>query len=41
MAAMEYEYLYDVLGLYWDWKIQPLPSIGKGEVKVAVRRQDS
>jgi RNA-directed DNA polymerase len=19
------EYLYDVLGLYWDWKIQPLP----------------
>jgi group II intron reverse transcriptase/maturase len=20
------EYLYDVLGLYWDWKIQPLPS---------------
>jgi group II intron reverse transcriptase/maturase len=25
------EYLYDVLGLYWDWKIQPLP--GVGEVK--------
>jgi RNA-directed DNA polymerase len=25
------EYLYDVLGLYWDWKIQPLP--GAGEVK--------
>jgi len=20
------EYLYDVLGLFWDWKIQPLPS---------------
>jgi len=20
------EYLYDVLGLYWDWKIRPLPS---------------
>ncbi len=20
------EYLYDVLGLYWDWKIHPLPS---------------
>jgi hypothetical protein len=19
------EYLYDVLGLYWDWKVQPLP----------------
>ena len=35
------EYLYDVLGLYWDWKIQPLPGIGKGEVKVAVGRQDS
>jgi len=25
------EYLYDVLGLYWDWKIQPLP--GVAEVK--------
>lgn len=24
------EYLYDVLGLYWDWKIQPLPGLGKG-----------
>src|SRR6266851_743181 len=24
------EYLYDVLGLYWDWKIQPLPGVGKG-----------
>jgi RNA-directed DNA polymerase len=22
------EYLYDVLGLYWDWKIQPLPGLG-------------
>jgi RNA-directed DNA polymerase len=22
------EYLYDVLGLYWDWKIQPLPGAG-------------
>jgi RNA-directed DNA polymerase len=21
------EYLYDVLGLYWDWKIQPLPGV--------------
>jgi group II intron reverse transcriptase/maturase len=30
------EYLYDVLGLYWDWKIQPLPGVGRGEVKVAV-----
>jgi len=25
------EYLYDVLGLYWDWKIQPLPGIGEGK----------
>jgi group II intron reverse transcriptase/maturase len=25
------EYLYDVLGLYWDWKVQPLP--GADEVK--------
>jgi group II intron reverse transcriptase/maturase len=24
------EYLYDVLGLYWDWKIQPLPGVAKG-----------
>jgi RNA-directed DNA polymerase len=23
------EYLYDVLGLYWDWAIQPLPGLGK------------
>ena len=23
------EYLYDVLGLYWDWKIQPLPGVGR------------
>jgi hypothetical protein len=35
------EYLYGVLGLYWDWKIQPLPGVGKGVVKVAVGRQDS
>ena len=35
------EYLYDVLGLYWDWKIQPLPGVGEGNVKVAVRHQDS
>jgi RNA-directed DNA polymerase len=21
------EYLHDVLGLYWDWKIQPLPGV--------------
>jgi RNA-directed DNA polymerase len=34
------EYLYDVLGLYWDWKIQPLPGVGGGEAKVAVGRQD-
>ncbi|HSW62295.1 MAG TPA: group II intron reverse transcriptase/maturase [Dissulfurispiraceae bacterium] len=25
------EYLYEVLGLYWDWKIQPLPGLGKGK----------
>jgi RNA-directed DNA polymerase len=24
------EYLYNVLGLYWDWKIQPLPGVGAG-----------
>ncbi len=35
------EYLYDVLELYWDWKIQPLPGVGGGDVKVAVRRQGS
>jgi len=23
------EYLYDVLGLYWDWKLKPLPGLGK------------
>ena len=34
------EYLYDVLGLYWDWKIQPLPGVGGGAVKVAVGRPD-
>jgi len=22
------EYLYDVLGLYWDWKLKPLPGLG-------------
>jgi RNA-directed DNA polymerase len=25
------EYLYNVLGLYWDWKIQPLPGVGEGK----------
>ena len=25
------EYLYDVLGLYWDWKIRPLPSAQRYE----------
>ena len=24
------EYLYDVLGLYWDWQIHPLPGVGEG-----------
>ncbi len=23
------EYLYEILGLYWDWKIQPLPGLGR------------
>jgi group II intron reverse transcriptase/maturase len=23
------EYLYGVLGLYWDWRIQPLPGMGR------------
>lgn len=23
------EYLYGILGLYWDWKITPLPGLGK------------
>jgi len=23
------EYLYEVLGLYWDWNLQPLPGFGK------------
>ena len=23
------EYLYEVLGLYWDWKLHPLPGLGK------------
>ena len=22
------EYRYDVLGLYWDWRVQPLPGVG-------------
>ena len=22
------EYLYDVLGLYWDWTLRPLPGVG-------------
>ena len=24
------EYLYGVLGLYWDWTLQPLPGVGTG-----------
>jgi RNA-directed DNA polymerase len=35
------EYLYDVLGLYWDWKIQPLPGLGGGKLKAAVGSQDA
>jgi RNA-directed DNA polymerase len=25
------EYLYEVLGLYWDWKLQPLPGAERFE----------
>lgn len=25
------EYLYGVLGLFWDWKVQPLPSAASYE----------
>jgi RNA-directed DNA polymerase len=35
------EYLYDVLGLYGDWKIQPLPGLGGGKLKAAVGSQDA
>ena len=35
------EYLYDVLGLYWDWRIQPLPGLGGGKLKAAVGPQDA
>jgi len=35
------ESLYDVLGLYWDWKIQPLPGVGEGHGKVAASHQYS
>jgi len=34
------EYLYDVLGLYWDWTIQPLPG-AKEFAKVASSRPDA
>jgi group II intron reverse transcriptase/maturase len=33
------EYLYEVLGLYWDWKIQPLPGV-ESFVKAVVVQQD-
>src|SRR5216684_484713 len=32
------EYLYDVLGLYWDWKVRPLPRVGSVDRKVAGSR---
>ena len=35
------EYLYDVLGLYWDWKVRPLPGVGSVDVKVAGNQQDA
>lgn len=35
------EYLYEVLGLYWDWKVRPLPGVDGGDVKVAGSRQDA
>src|SRR5438270_5372401 len=25
------EYLYEVLGLFWDWRLQPLPGVEKVE----------
>ncbi|SAL06645.1 Group II intron, maturase-specific domain [Caballeronia calidae] len=34
------EYLYGVLGLYWDWKTRPLSGAEEFRVKVAVARQD-
>src|SRR5215471_12001662 len=34
------EYLYDVLGLYWDWNVRPLPG-ARDFVKVAVSRADA
>ena len=35
------EYLYDVLGLYWDWKVRPLPGVGSVDVKVAGSQPDA
>jgi len=34
------EYLYEVLGLFWDWKIQPLPGLGLGR-SPRLTQQDS
>jgi hypothetical protein len=34
------EYLYEVLGLYWDWTIRPLPG-AKNFVKAAAMRRDA
>jgi len=34
------EYLYGVLGLYWDWTVQPLPG-ANDFVKVATSRRDT
>jgi RNA-directed DNA polymerase len=34
------EYLYGVLGLYWDWTVQPLPG-AKDFVKVSASRPDA
>lgn len=34
------EYLYDVLGLYWDWNVRPLPG-ARDFVKVAASRPDA
>jgi hypothetical protein len=34
------EYLYEVLGLYWDWTVRPLPG-AKSFVKVPVVRPDA
>ena len=31
LAPVVVKHLYEVLGLYWDWKVQPLPGLGEGK----------